>query len=309
MGGTSTQAQQGGQTQTQNQTQNQTQQLTPYAASQPGLSSILGNLSGINPNLSQSQTAAIAALTNQGATGNPFAPSYSNVANSLLAGGGATDQAGNINAGYQRYANQIQPFTNPAFLDPRNTPGFGDALSALNSDITGQINSQFAGAGRDLSGMNTQTLARGLAQGEGGLIANQYNANVGNQLGAINSLYNASNTNAGILSGLQQQAVQNQQAGFGAGNAAFDATSAGPLLQLQAQSYITGIPLQTLAAQAGIVLPTAQAFGTQTGTGINTGTGTGLSNQSGTNQASGAQQFGTIAQGIGGLFPKVSLNY
>ena len=43
----------------------------------------------------------------------------------------------------------------------------------------------FAGAGRDLSGLNTQTLARGLSQGEGQLVANQYNANVANQLGAM----------------------------------------------------------------------------------------------------------------------------
>ncbi len=40
-------------------------------------------------------------------------------------------------------------------------PGFGDAMKTLNSDISNQVNGQFAAAGRDLSGMNTQTLARG----------------------------------------------------------------------------------------------------------------------------------------------------
>ena len=49
--------------------------------------------------------------------------------------------------------------------------------------------------------MNTQTLARGLSQGEGQLIANQYNQNVQNQLGAMGSSYDANNTTGGAAHG------------------------------------------------------------------------------------------------------------
>ena len=135
----------------------------------------------------------------------------------------------------------------------------------MNSDITNQVNSQFAGAGRDMSGMNTQTLARGLAQGEGQLIANQYNQNVGNQLGAMGALYGAGNTTGGLLSGLNQQGLANQQAGIGATDAATQAQQYGPMLQLQTEAARRGIPLQALAQQMGIALPAASAFGTQTG--------------------------------------------
>jgi hypothetical protein len=175
-----------------------------------------------------------------------------------------------LNNAYAQYQKQLNPYLQSSFLDPRNTPGFGDALGALNSDITGQINGMFAGAGRDLSGMNTQALARGLSQGEGQLIANQYNQNVGNQLGAAGSLYGAGNTTGGLLTGLNQQGLANQQAGIGASQQATQAQQYGPMLQLQAEAQRRGIPLQTLAAQMGIALPAGQAFGTQATTGQTT---------------------------------------
>ena len=159
---------------------------------------------------------------------------------------------------------QLNPYLQSSFLDPRNTPGFSDALNAVNSDITNQVNGQFAAAGRDMSGMNSQALARGLSQGEGQLVANQYNQNVQNQLGAANSLYGAGNATGGLLSGFRQQAMANQQAGIGAADQANQAQQYGPLLQLQAEATRRGIPLQTLAAQS-TRCRRAQAFGTTIG--------------------------------------------
>jgi hypothetical protein len=107
----------------------------------------------------------------------------------------------------------------------------------------------------------------------------------------MGSLYGAGNTTGGLLSGLNQQALANMQAGIGASGDATAAQQYGPLLQLQAAAQARGIPLATLAAQMGLTLPAAQAFGTTNtiGTGQNTG------------QLSGAQQFGTIAGGLSGL--------
>ena len=221
-------------------------------------------------------------MTGLGGAGNQFQGGINDVVSSLLSGGGATDQAGNVNKNYQDYKSALSPVLQASYLDPRNTPGFGDALSTINNDITGQINSSAAAAGRGGSGYATQNLARGLSQGEGGLIQQQYNVNAGNQLGAINSLYNAGNTNAGLLAGMQQQAVANQQAGIGGAGTAFDMSTAGPLLQLQAQSMTTGIPLQNLAQMAGIAMPAAQQFGTQTGTGTTSGTSTSSGTSQGT---------------------------
>jgi hypothetical protein len=280
----------GGQSQ-QNTNQNQLSTTTPWGAAAGNLQGILSNAGSINPNLTGTETGALNSLNALGAQGNQFAGQIGGVANNLLAGGNANAQSGLINNAYSQYQQQLNPYLQSSFLDPRNTPGFSDALNAVNSDITNQVNGQFAAAGRDMSGMNTQALARGLSQGEGQLVANQYNQNAQNQLGAMGSLYGAGNTTGGLLSGLNQQALANMQAGIGASGDATAAQQYGPLLQLQAAAQARGIPLATLAAQMGLTLPAAQAFGTTNtiGTGQNTG------------QLSGAQQFGTIAGGLSGL--------
>ncbi|HEY7246270.1 MAG TPA: tail fiber domain-containing protein [Xanthobacteraceae bacterium] len=244
--------------------QQQTSQTTPWAPAAGAVQGLLGQLSAINTSLTPAELQAINQLTALGQQGNQFAPAIGGVASGLLSGGNATAQGPLINNAYQQYQQQLNPYLQSSFLDPRNTPGFGDALAAVNSDITNQINGQFASAGRDLSGANTQALARGLSQGEGQLIASQYNQNVANQLGAAGSLYGAGNTTGGLLTNLNQTALANQQAGIGAADSANRAQQYGPLLELQAQAQARGIPLQTLAAEMGIALPSAQAFGMTT---------------------------------------------
>jgi len=135
-----------------------------------------------------------------------------------------------------------------------------------------------------------QTLSRGLSQGEGQLLANQYNQNVANQLGAANSLYGAGNTTSGLLSALNQQGLANQQAGLGTATTAqgFSNDPYNQLLNAEAQKQ--GIPLSLLQQIAGIATPIA-GLGSQS---------TGTSNTQ--NTMSGAQQFGTIAGGLGSLF-------
>jgi hypothetical protein len=230
----------GGQTTQQTQ---QIQQTQPWAPASSALQGILANVGTVNPQLTGIEQDALAQLTSLGQRGNPFAPQIGGVTNTLLQGGGP-DRAGLVNDAYSRYRAQLDPYLETSFLDPHNTPGFGDAVSALNSDITNQINSQFAAAGRDLSGLNTQTLARGLAQGEGQLIANQYNQNAARQLESANNLFSAGGQTSGLLSGLDQTRLANMQAGIGAADAATAAQQYGPLLELQTEAQRRGIPLR-----------------------------------------------------------------
>src|SRR5262249_26616148 len=189
----------------------------PWAPAQPFLAGILAQLQGqlANTSLTPQESAAISGLTNSSGYISQFLPQATDLANTLTTGGKTQAQAPMIGAAYDQYRAQLNPYLQTSFLDPRNTPGFSDALAAANADITNQVNGMFAGAGRDLSGLNTQSLARGLSQGDGQLIANQYNQNVANQLGAMGSLYGAGNTTAGLLSSLNQQALANRQAGLG----------------------------------------------------------------------------------------------
>lgn len=270
----------------------QSSTTAPWAPTQGLLGNIINQLGATSSNtgLTGAQSGALDTITNNSnAASGLFAPQQSNYAQSLYNGGGALDQAGAVNQNYLDYAKATQPLAANTNYNPYDTPGFKDAINTATSDITNQVNGSFAAAGRDFSGANSQALARGLTQGLAPTIAAQYNQNVQNQQGAAGNLYNAGNTNAGILSGLQQQYLTNQGAGLNAASGGLDLSNAGANATLAAEAQRYGIPLQNLGLLANIGIPIA-GLGSQS---------TGQSNT--TNQMSGAQQFGTIAGGIGSL--------
>ena len=274
------------------QTQTQNSTTAPWEAAQPALTGILSQVNqGLgNTALNANETGAIDSMVKNAGAASQFAPQIADFAKTLLSGGGATDQAGNVNANYQRYVDQTNPLASNTNYDPYSTPGFKDALSTTIADITNSTNGQFAAAGRDFSGANSQTLGRGIMQGVAPTIAAQYNQNVQNQQGAAGNLYQAGNTNAGILAGMNQQKLSNQGQGVTAAGAANEAANAGPNAILAAEAARKGIPLQQLSLLASIGVPIA-GLGSQS-----SGTSTG------TKQDSGWTQFGQAANGTSNLF-------
>lgn len=273
------------------QQQTQTSQSDPWAAAQPALNGILGQLQPqiANSGLSPTSTNAINTLESNASAGNPYAPQISSVTSNLLNGGGATSLSPDVEAAYKTYQNQTNPIASNTNYDPMQTPGIGQQLQTLQGDIGNSVNSQFAAAGRDMSGMNTQTLARGLAQGMAPVLTNQYNQNVQNQQGAAGNLYNAGNTTAGALTGMNQQGLANQQQGVTNSADALAAQNYTPTQMLNLEQLKQQIPAQNLGLLAQIGVPIAGLGGTKSGT------------SSGTADMSGAQQFGTIASGIGNI--------
>ncbi|WP_050999423.1 hypothetical protein [Bradyrhizobium elkanii] len=270
----------------------QSSTTAPWAPTQGLLGNIINQLgtASSNTGLTGAQSGALDTVTNNSnATAGLFGPQQQNYAQSLYNGGGALDQAGAVNQNYQNYYNQTNPLASNTNYNPYDTPGFKDAINTATSDITNNINGSFAAAGRDFSGANSQALARGLTQGLAPTIAAQYNQNVQNQQGAAGNLYNAGNTNAGILSSLQQQYLTNQGAGLNAASGGLDLSNAGANATLAAEAQRFGIPIQNLGLLANIGIPIA-GLGSQS---------TGQSST--TNQMSGAQQFGLITGGIGSL--------
>jgi hypothetical protein len=256
----------------------QTQQSTsqPWAPAQPALQGILGQVSG-NLNHTGLTGAETGALNN---IEQNYAPQIGNYTQSLLNGGGANNQAGNIDQNFQTYQGQTNPLASNTNYNPYDTPGFRDAIGTMTSDITNGVNGQFAAAGRDFSGANQMALGRGISQGIAPTIAAQYNQNVQNQQGAAANRYQAGNTNAGLLSGLQQQSLANQGAG---------ASQAGNDPVLAAEAARRGIPVQALGLLAQIGVPIAGLGGQSTGT------------STGTQQASPTQQISSLLGGVGGF--------
>ncbi|MEH2513936.1 hypothetical protein V1291_005290 [Nitrobacteraceae bacterium AZCC 1564] len=273
------------------QTTTQQSQTQPWEAAQPALKGILDQLGTLIPNSGLSQTSqnAIRQLQQNAQAGNPYAPQIGNLATNLLSGGGATSQSGNINQAYQDYLKATQPLASNTNYDPYTTPGFADALKTASADIVNGVNGQFAAAGRDFSGANSQALARGLAQGLAPTIAAQYNQNVQNQQNAASNLYSAGNTTAGLQSGLQQQGIQNQVQGVQTANDALNAQNYGPQQLLQLEQLKQQLPAQTLALLAQIGVPIAGLGQQSNGTSETT------------SQMSGADQFAKIMGGIGSL--------
>ena len=278
----------GGQSSQQQQTSSVS---NPWEPAQGALKGILGQLDPMiaNSGLSSASTGAINDLQSSANAGNPYAGKIDAFTTDLLNGGGATNQAGAVNQNYQDYYKATNPLASNTNYDPMQTPGLADALATLKSDITGSVNGQFAAAGRDSSGYNQQALGRGLTQGLAPVIVDQYNKNVTNQQGAAGNLYNAGNTNAGILSGMQQQGLANQQQGMTNSADALAAKDYGAAQTLKLDQLRQQIPAQNLGLLAQIGVPIAGLGGQSSGT------------STGTKEDSPMTQFMQFGQGLGSL--------
>lgn len=270
-------------------TQTQQSQSTPWQAAQPVLQGILGQLGTNlgNTGLTSAETGALNTLQANAAQGNPYAGQISNYTQSLFNGGGATAQALNVQSNLANFQSQLTPYASGSMIG--NNPALAAQLAQIQTDVGNSVNSQFAAAGRDLSGANQMAYGRGVAAAEAPVIAGQYNQDVSNQMAAANSLYNAGNTTANTLAAMQQNYLANQGQGISAAQSALDAQNYGASATLAEEAQRRGIPVQALSLLAQIGTPIGQ-LGQQT-----SGTTTG------TQDMSGLQEFSTLAGGIGSL--------
>jgi hypothetical protein len=270
-------------------TQTQQSQTAPWQPAQPMLQGILSQIgTGLNnTGLTSAETGALNTLQSNAAQGNPYAGQIGDYAQSLLNGGGANAQAPNVQNNLSTLQNYLTPYANGSMVG--NNPALAAQLAQIQTDVGNSVNSQFAAAGRDLSGANQMAYGRGVAAGEAPVIAAQYNTDVGNQMAAANALYGAGNTTANTLSGMQQQSLANQGQGVTAAQSALDAQNYGANATLAEEAQRRGIPVQALGLLAQIGVPIAGLGGQSNGT------------STGTQDMSGASQFAAIANGIGSL--------
>lgn len=273
-------------------TQTSSSTSEPWSAAQPFLHQILNYAGARIPTdagLTENESVAVQKLTDNANAGNPYSGLIGNYAGDLLNGGGAMNYAPGASTALTDLNNRLSPVANGSNIGPNGNPALQGYLNTISSDVQNRVNGMFAGAGRQLSGSNVQQLARGIAEGTAPVLANQYNTDYGRMTDAANTLYNASNTTTGLLSGLNQTALANRGLGVDASSAALGARDSSANALLNAEAIKRGIPQQSLGLLAQIGIPIA-ALGQQ-----NQGTATG------TSQMSGAQQFATIGSGLGGI--------
>lgn len=241
-------------------------QSSPWAPAVPGLQGLLGKIGGLSSGVTNNQDSALSTLWN-GASGVPsFAPQATGAAGSLFGGGGANGQAGTVQGAYGNLQNSLGGLADPRNLNPMNTPGFSQALGTMNSDITNQINGHFAAAGRDLSPGNSTALARGLSQGEGQMLSNQYNQNAQNLQGASNSLFTGGLNTGNALTNYNQMGNSNMLAGAGLAGQIPGLAMAPGQARLGAANAQQFQPGMNLAQMAGLLTPIAALGGQNSGT-------------------------------------------
>jgi hypothetical protein len=271
-------------------TSNQTQQTQPWPPTQTPLNNLVAALGLQVPNLTgtpQTQ-AAYNQLYNIGQTPNALAGPALQAAGQQLAGApnyGAGTAL--LNTAYGNTAAALSPYVSGSALNPMTNPALAQQLGTVQQDVMNQVNPLFASAGRIGSPMNYQALARGITQGESPILQNAAT----NQLQAIGALQQAG---LGTASGLTQQDLTNMgimSQGLQNANTAYGVQSLGPSQSLAAALGQEQLPFTQGQQLAGILGGLGNMFGLTTGTG----------QQQGTQTMSGAQQFATIAGGLGGL--------
>jgi hypothetical protein len=291
-------------------TQSQASTTAPGAMTTPTVQGIIGQLNPLiaNSGTTAPETAAINQLTANGQAGNPYAPQIGANATTLLNGGGASGQNGALNDNLSTLKGTLSPYTDPNYSTV-NSPEVQAALQAANSDVTNQVNGEFAAAGRSGSGMNTQTLARGIAQADAPIILNQANLDTATRTGAANTLYGAGNTTSGAITGNNQTALGNEQAGTGAATSAINAQNEGPQSVIAAQQLGQSIPASNLGLLSQIGIPLAGLNTTTNSNGTsNTNTDpsllqdiTGIAGALGSGKSVGANGAMSAGSGMLGL--------
>jgi hypothetical protein len=250
-------------------TQSVNQVSQPWAPAQPALQGLLGKIGGQigQAGISPTETNALNTMSGVASGGNQFAPQINALAGDLL--GGGQDRTGMVNDAYSQYRTSLEPTARGDFVNPESNPQLQSYLSTIQNDIAGRVNSQFASAGRDFSGAHAGALGRGIASGTAPVLYDAYSQARGQQLGAQDKLFGAGGATAGLLSGLDQTAFGNRQAGIGASEAANSANMWGPQMQLAIEAQRRGIPMDQLAQltkmTAGICALGGQVSGTTTG--------------------------------------------
>lgn len=150
--------------------------------------------------------------------------------------GAPPDRTGMVNDAYSQYRSDLAPTASGQYLDPNSNPFFSQTASGITDETVNRLAGMYAGSGRDPAGAGSfaGNAGRGVADALAPMYMNAYNMERQNQIGAQDKMYGAGGQTAGLLSSLDQ------------------------------------VPLQQLMAKMGLLLPTATAFGTTTGTSSGT---------------------------------------
>jgi hypothetical protein len=231
--------------------------VDPWDVAIPALKDFIGEartISSRRAGPTTAQTGAINELKANAAQGNPFEDEINRLAGDLF---GSESYSPEVSAGYADFQRRLDPVADGANLDIGNNEYIQNLLKTVGDDIQWRTNSTFAGAGRDMSGINQQAVARGITQGTAPILLDQYNREQGRTDAAARDLFSGSNTAATTKANLDSSSASLRGAGIDASRAAMEARDAGPNAILNLEEQLKQMPYQELSWLAELLYPAA----------------------------------------------------
>lgn len=239
----------------------------PYAV--PAAQGFVDKLSGLGGiGITPDQQAAFATLKNNAAQGNPYAGQLNSLAQDSF---NTADRSGMVGDAYKTLQSQLGGYASGQYLDPMSNPQMQAMMKQVGDDAFNRINAQFAGAGRDMSGMNQLAAARGVTQAQLPLLLDQYNRAQDQQMQAAQMLYGAGSQTAQTQSALDQSRQAMRAQGGTYGQQALDARNYAANNILNLDQQIKAMPYEDMSLLASLLFPAASLGGTQRGVGQATG--------------------------------------
>ena len=253
-----------------------TGEVDPWEPTIPALEDLvsqIGDYSG-NVGATSGQQGAFDQLLTNAQEGNPFSDQIYNLSSDLFSG--VPSRAGTVEDAYQNITDQLGGIAAGDKLDVNENPYIQEMLQNNMDAIQQRVNAQFAGAGRDLSGKNQESLARGISEGTIPALFDQYNLERANQASAANTLFGAGTTTASTAQDLDTSALLNRLQGVGAADAYTAARDYGPNTVLALEQQLKQLPLEDLGRIEALLGPIAQLGQQQSAQSTSKGSSTGI---------------------------------
>jgi len=237
----------------------------PWGPTKPYLNDLIGMLGdagGIG--LSPDQQTAYSGLKSNALAGDPWTQNKANQTDWLYNEAGAD---GRVAGAYDKASEGLGKYAGGDYLDPMQNPQMQAMLDLVGDNAFDQVNSAFAGAGRDITGnaYGQQAAARGVAQAQLPILFDQYNKQQGLQMDALGQLTPLAQgaTDAQGLYGAQATEM---------GQSALDGLNYSGERLVDLDQQIKSVPYEDIALVASILFPGAGLGGTSSSTTTGTGT-------------------------------------
>lgn len=208
------------------------------------------------------QMAAFGQLKENAGAGNPFTPQIAKLAEDAFNYSGGTENKAMVSDAYAGLQGNLGAYANGDYLDVMNNPQMREMLDMVAGNVQDRINRSFHGMGRSRSGINQQSVSRGITEGQLPLLLDQFNKQQGLQMDAAKALYGAGGDTATTLNSMGQNDLNVRSSGIGLAEQALAARDYAPNKILDLDQQIQQLPYENLALYGSLLLPAAGLGGT-----------------------------------------------